>query len=181
MTTWFTSDQHFGHANIIKFCNRPYDSVEEMDEDLIARHNAVVKPSDTVWYLGDFSYHKPAQYLQILRRLHGIKGYIWGNHDSHSMRNNPEVLGQFALGCHDYKEISVEGQHICMMHFPILEWNKGHRGSWMLHGHSHGNATYGHLASNKIYDVGVDPNELNPVSFQMLQRIFRNASNIQHH
>ena len=53
--TFFTSDTHFGHENIIKYCNRPFTSTEEMDKALISNWNKVVKPEDTVFHLGDFA------------------------------------------------------------------------------------------------------------------------------
>ena len=55
MTTWFTSDEHHWHANIIRYSKRPFSSIVEMTEELVRRHNAVVKAEDTVWHLGDFS------------------------------------------------------------------------------------------------------------------------------
>ena len=51
--TWFTSDPHFGHANIIRFCDRPFDDVQAMNDALVHRWNAVVQPEDTVYVLGD--------------------------------------------------------------------------------------------------------------------------------
>jgi calcineurin-like phosphoesterase family protein len=90
---YFSSDHHFGHSNIIKYCNRPYSSVEEMNEKLIENWNATVKPEDTVYYLGDFSLStKPVK--EITPKLNGHKLLIPGNHDfchlSHSKSKTPE-------------------------------------------------------------------------------------------
>jgi len=79
MTTWFTSDTHFGHANIIRYSNRPYDTTEEHDEALIANWNFSVQPNDEVYHLGDFSFGNKA--MEILPRLNGIIHLIKGNHD----------------------------------------------------------------------------------------------------
>lgn len=77
---WFTSDMHFGHRNIMKFCNRPFNSVEEMDEALINNWNAVVEESDIVFNLGDFAYASNSRWKEILERLKGTHYLILGNH-----------------------------------------------------------------------------------------------------
>ena len=76
---WLISDTHFGHANIIRHCNRPFESVEEMNEVMIARWNAVVRPQDHIYHLGDVA--GPHVYDQIMPRLAGHKRLILGNHD----------------------------------------------------------------------------------------------------
>lgn len=81
MTTWFTSDHHFGHQNIIKYCDRPFDSVEEMNEVMIARWNDVVGTTDRVFVLGDFALGKISETLPLAERLNGNKYLIPGNHD----------------------------------------------------------------------------------------------------
>lgn len=81
MTTWFTSDTHFGHANIIKYCNRPFKDVEEMNAEMIRRWNARVKSDDTVYHLGDFAFVSPVRAKSICEQLNGIKHIIKGNHD----------------------------------------------------------------------------------------------------
>ena len=79
---WLTSDTHFGHNNIIKYCNRPFSSVEEMDETLIQNWNKVVKPGDLVYHLGDVTMGVSHSRLDwIMNRLHGSKRLIVGNHD----------------------------------------------------------------------------------------------------
>ena len=81
MAIFYISDTHFGHKNVLKYDNRPYFTVAEMDADLIRRWNNAVKPTDTVYHLGDFSWLKPAEESEILQQLNGTKILIRGNHD----------------------------------------------------------------------------------------------------
>src|SRR5687767_6005129 len=82
MNTFFTSDTHWGHKNIIKFCSRPYASVEEMDEAMITNWNDRVRPGDTVYHLGDFTfYRREDQQRRIIDSLNGNIKLILGNHD----------------------------------------------------------------------------------------------------
>ena len=79
--TWYSSDHHFGHANIIGYCDRPLRDVEHMNEELISRHNAVVLPEDTVWIMGDVALGKLAETLPLVARMNGRKILVAGNHD----------------------------------------------------------------------------------------------------
>lgn len=154
MTTFFTSDTHYGHNNIIKYCNRPFKNVTEMDEALIANYNAKVGPNDEVWHLGDFSFDRnPAKYFN---RLNGRKFLVKGNHDG------KETLSLPWDGVYDYKEIKVQKQNIILIHYGMRVWNKSHRGSWHLFGHSHGSLPPHGLS----FDAGVDPNGYSPLSFE---------------
>jgi calcineurin-like phosphoesterase family protein len=84
---FFTSDTHFNHANIIKYCGRPFASAEEMDREMIARWNSVVRPEDTVYHLGDFAMGKPSDWSAIVGRLNGArKILIIGSHDRSPQR-----------------------------------------------------------------------------------------------
>ena len=175
---WFTSDTHFGHANIIRYSNRPYQDKEEMDEALITNWNAKVQPGDLVYHLGDvFFCHEPVA-GKILARLNGQKFLIFGNHDK-GLKNG--MLKHLFTWMGDYKEITVEGQKIILCHYPMITWNGSGRGSWMLHGHCHGNLTYPFEA--KIHDVGVDPNGYSPLSFADVKRIMdkKKMTVVDHH
>lgn len=77
---YFTADTHFGHENVIRFCNRPFSSADEMDEMLIQNWNSRVKDNDTVYILGDM-FFRSANAESILQRLKGKKRLIIGNHD----------------------------------------------------------------------------------------------------
>lgn len=153
--TWFTSDTHFGHANVIKYCNRPFADVETMDAMLVENWNATVGAKDEVFVLGDFALCHPKRVEELVKTLRGRIHMVWGNHDK--FRDNQAVAKLFVSNA-DLLEIRTrtpadEVQHITLCHFPLLSWAKSHHGSWNLHGHCHGN-----LAPRQALqlDVGVD-------------------------
>lgn len=152
--TFFTSDNHFYHKNIIQYSNRPFRDVAEMNEAMIENHNSVVSPEDTVWFLGDFGFEKIDKLQAIIRRLKGHKHIIWGNHDKTLQQNQDLIVGKPGMfeSAQFYKEISVEGQHIILCHFPFETWNKSHHSSIHLHGHCHSSLP----PRGKRVDVGVD-------------------------
>ena len=155
MNHWFTSDVHFFfHKNIIKYCNRPFASVEEMNEVLINNWNSVVAPGDNVYSLGDFAMGKIDNIKQVLSRLNGNIYMITGNHDEEIISHSDTLLNEgFVKQIVPYKEIRVNNQFICMFHYGCRVWNKSHRGSWLLYGHSHDSLP----PLGKSVDVGVDP------------------------
>ncbi len=155
----FTSDTHFGHKNIIKYSKRPFADVEEMDSELIKRWNAVVKPTDDIYHLGDFAFLKQPDY--ILYALNGRKHFITGNHDSEYVRS---MNGWASV--QPYLEIIEDGQMIVMCHYAMRVWNKSHHGSIMIYGHSHGSLP----GSSQSLDVGVDAGwDYAPCSLKQIQ------------
>lgn len=140
---FFTSDYHLSHANIIKYSNRPYSTVEEMDEAIIANHNATVKPNDTVYFLGDFCFGDASKHL---KRLNGHIIFITGSHDG-PLRN----AGVRLYDMYHIKRCE-SNPDIVLCHTAMRIWNKSHYGAWHLFGHSHG-----HLKTyNLSFDVGID-------------------------
>lgn len=83
---WFIADTHFGHKNIIQYCNRPFETVEEMNEELIKRWNSKVKKEDKIYMLGDFALGGIARVEELLSKLNGYKILILGNHDNFSVQ-----------------------------------------------------------------------------------------------
>lgn len=153
MTDFFTSDLHFAHKNIVKWSERPYDDVDAMDEALVAEWNAVVRPGDRVFVLGDFSFAEPGKTSTILQRLVGQKFLIRGNHDSRTALK--KTVGWCSV--QDYVDMRVGDDRIILSHFPFLSWHQMHRGAYHLHGHSHGNLRLPPALENaRIMDVGVD-------------------------
>lgn len=168
MTIFFTSDTHYYHKNIIKYSSRPYKDVDEMNESLIVNYNSVVRPTDTVYHLGDVSFGKDKETETVLRRLNGSKHLIFGNHDK-SLRKNKDLLSKYFGSVNDYAEIDVNGQKIILCHYSFRVWNKSHHGSWNLFGHSHGSL---YDDPNLLsMDVGVDPNGYYPISFEEVKKI----------
>lgn len=153
---FFTSDLHFGHARMLEF--RPFDSVEEMDEELIARWNCRVNPNDRVYVVGDFSFHNRERTEAIINRLHGQAHIVRGNHDKMLDR-----LKDRFESYQDYKTIRIGDQRIVLFHYAMRVWDMSHHGSWHLYGHSHGNLADDPNALSM--DVGVDTNNLYPYSY----------------
>lgn len=157
---WFTADTHFNHNNIIRYCNRPYSTVEEMNKDLIANWNACVNPRDTIYHLGDFAFPRPGDEI---KKLNGKIWLVKGSHDRH-MRAVEQYLAGVLEG---YAEITVHDQRIVLCHYAMRTWPRSHYGSWHLYGHSHGRLP----PHGKSYDVGVDNNLYYPLSFDQVKDI----------
>ena len=132
---YYISDTHFSHKNILAFDNRPFSSVEEMNETLIRNWNRVVTPEDTVYILGDFHWGKAKDWPAVLEQLTGHKQLIRGNHDL-KMPVTPEVK-KFFDDVKDYKEIKDGDQHLVLCHYPIPCFKNMYHGWMHLYGHVH--------------------------------------------
>ena len=170
MTIHFTSDLHFNHANVIKYCRRPFANVDEMNAALVKNWNRHVNPQDTVYVIGDFALCRAELARGFAQRLNGTKHLIAGNHDHSNRKKYAEgqTQGDFQ-SVTDIKEIAVGQQRIVMCHYPMMTWNKSGHGAWMLHGHCHGNLKVD-IQSLRL-DVGVDCFNFTPVSFVDVQYI----------
>lgn len=168
---FYTADTHFGHANIIHYCARPFSTVEEMDERLIENWNAVVTPRDAVFHLGDFAFYREERRIrEVLRRLNGSKVLIYGNHDRQIMSNH-EIQRLFSK-CAHYHEVKDGGIRLILSHYRFLVWNGSHHGTIHLHGHSHGTLP----GDSQCQDVGVDCWNYFPVTLdQVRQRLAINV------
>ena len=159
---FFTADTHFDHKNIIGYCNRPFESVEQMNEVMISRWNEVVHPDDTIFHLGDFAMRRHEYFL---KRLHGRLHLIIGSHDEALRR----LRGYFEEAT-PMKEIEIQGQVVVMCHYALRVWPHSHHGAWLLYGHSHGNLP----PIGKAWDVGVDVNDFQPLSWGKVKEIMAN-------
>lgn len=168
---WFTSDTHFGHENIIKFCQRPFANTVEMDAELIRRWNETVPPEGIVFHLGDFCHGGPAAWNRILKQLNGKKYLILGNHDFKNIKNRSILRFESVT---QQMVILVGEQSIILNHNPFLCYGGSYRDVWQLFGHVH-SGPFSHtgldLPRLKMlfplqYDVGVDNNDFRPVSFE---------------
>ena len=164
---WFIADTHFGHANIIKFTDRPYGSVGEMNESLIENWNNVVDHDDVVYHLGDFTLGNTDDARGYFSRLNGrirVLGYSWhhdsrwlpnedGESDFYSASDVPIVIlpPVYVFGVAEYGT-ETHKQYIVLSHYPFAVWDRKHYGAWHLHGHTHGN----YSGDGFVMDVGVD-------------------------
>ena len=165
MKVFLTSDLHFGHENIIKYCDRPYDSPEEMNRALIENWNSVVQPGDLVYNLGDLTMHRKKQGIQylgeILPQLNGRHVLILGNHD---------YLRPF-----EYVELGIEPVHTSLVigkfilaHDPAIA-TAIPRDMLMFCGHVHD--TFRKLSSpKKILNVGCDIWDYAPIPWEAAVR-----------
>ena len=177
---FLTSDQHFSHKNILQHCNRPWKTIEEMDEALITNWNTVVKHGDMVYHLGDFAMiPKPINgiprmklYRKLRMRLNGkiiIAGL--GNHDQMAQ----EIYTSCFTEVHQILERKINGYYFTMCHYPLLSWNRSHYNyknftnlkqcSIMLHGHCHNRLTQDNPFR---IDVGIDGWNYTPILLEDL-------------
>lgn len=174
---FFTSDTHFGHRNIIKYCQRPFSCIEEMDDALIANWNRVVGKDDIIFHLGDFAMGGSAEWSRLLQKLNGKIYLILGNHDLKTIGAGFSRLEGVAM----QMLINVKGQIIYLNHYPFLCYGGAYRNTWQLYGHVHTCHANKGLDVPRLkmlmpmqYDVGVDNNNYRPVSFEQVKKIIRN-------
>lgn len=188
---WYSSDHHFGHENIIAYCDRPFDSVEAMNGVFIDNWNTVVAPDDEVIYLGDFAMGQIHKTLPIVARLHGRVTLLCGNHDRPWIGNNSGPKGERWLneyleaGFHD---VIVGGtlrgfdDGVEMCHFPFtgdsgdkhdrhVEFRPTDHGQWLLHGHTHQTER----RKGRMIHVGVDAWNYRPVSEDEIVALMRQS------
>jgi len=165
---WFGADYHFGHRNILRpeYDGRPFATIEEHDETIIARHNEVIDPKDHFWMVGDFALTTSSYMESILKRMNGEKHFLRGNHDR---KPSVKLFGQYGIYHGEQVTISIDGQLIVLNHCRMYTWQGSHRGSWNIHGHSHGrldNAPWG-----KTIDVAINIRSFYPVPFPLIQSV----------
>jgi len=158
MALFFTADTHFGDHRTLNIHRRPFASVAEMDEALVAGWNAVVGPADEVWHLGDVA-RRAADVAGLLARLNGTKHLVRGN-------NDPAATGEAAgwASVQDYAELTEGDARLVLCHYPFRSWNGQHRRAIDLHGHSHGKLK----PMLRQFDVGVDARGFRPTSLAAL-------------
>ena len=170
---YFTSDTHFGHENILKFCHRPFKDVEEMNSELIRRWNEKVDPDDTIFHLGDFAFGGSDIWNNTLKQLNGHKILIIGNHDIKNLR---EGYMQYFDYVGPQLLLNIEERSVYLNHYPFLcyggSWRSPKNAVYQLFGHVHSGPTSSGLDTESLvslfkyqYDVGVDNNNFTPISW----------------
>lgn len=169
---YFTSDHHFGHDNIITHCNRPFDSVKEMDEYMIMEWNTFVDEGDHVYHLGDFAYKDGGRPLaSTVEQLNGNITLVMGNHDhDRAAKTKEDWESLFYEVYNGYLELVLDNRIFTLNHYPQESWRDKHHKKrpkgWHLHGHSHGKAK---RIPGRM-DVGVDTHGFRPWSLEEVIR-----------
>ena len=193
-TTWFYSDPHFGHENIIEYCDRPFKNKDEMKEEMIQSYNNLVSPGDLVIFTGDvFFHHGKDEMKETLDRMHGRKILVRGNHDHkpRTMMNagfhisvesmelviaNERVLIShypFAMPRYRYKILTFFNKIKRKLGLKIKPLEKYHhkrptnKGQFLIHGHTHDKIAY----KGRQIHVGVDAWGYKPVNIQEISNL----------
>lgn len=167
---WWTSDQHYGHENIIKYCERPFPSKEEMDRTLLYNHNSKVRPNDEVFILGDFSMKNEDSlnyFRTLLKKLNGTKHLILGNHD----KLKPFTYIDIGFtSVHTSLELYINNIRFLMAHDPVTSLVD--RDAIWLCGHAHNLFK----TLKNIINVGVDVWDFYPVSEENIFNLLKKNS-----
>lgn len=155
---FFTSDEHYGHANIIEYCNRLFNSLDEMNNTIIARHNEKVGKNDIVVHVGDFCWAKNYEEAQkrYISKLNGNHIFVKGSHDRWLPKSAKFIWRKM-----------IEGQFVVACHYAGRTWERAYHKSWQVYGHWHEERGDEGLQ----YNVCVDLNDFYPVSFDYLKEI----------
>ena len=182
---FFTADLHFGHENIIRYCDRPFSSVADMNDALVANWNATVTDADEVWVLGDVAMGQIDEGLAHVGKLNGHKVLLAGNHDrcwaGNTRRHEPWVDRYVEAGFAGIHQGTIEtelaGQTVLAGHFPYVgdshdedrftRWRPEDNGLWLLHGHVH---TSWRVQDHQI-NVGTDVWDYAPVAETTLAKL----------
>lgn len=158
---FFTSDNHFNHAKIIEYCNRPFSSVEEMNETMIKNWNKVVGAQDIVYHLGDFAFGRN-QLIEFKNKLNGKLILIVGNHDLRVFK-----LGKLKqIFDEAYKDliIEIDGSNLYLSHCPTETPSPNI--DFYLNGHVHQNW----IIRDNCINVGVDVWNFTPITWQQIKQ-----------
>lgn len=193
MKTWFVSDTHFYHRNIIRYSDRPFENVHQMNETMIDNWNKHIAPEDFVYFLGDFAFCGKKWAAELFTRLNGTKVLIKGNHDG----NTQKMLDIGFKEVYNSLELEIAGEKVLLCHYPYLGDETAERkrlgeqgrneqyiekfvesrprdeGGWLIHGHVH---NYWKLRG-KMINVSVEMWDYSPVSLETIEEIIRGGAN----
>lgn len=179
---WFTSDLHFGHANIIELCNRPFDSIQHMNDMLVENWNNNVSANDTVYVVGDFAMGIIADNLPIAQRLNGDKRLILGNHDrpfptGKNLDRWYREYSQYFSDIRIHDVINIAGNDVHLNHFPFTgdshdsdrfeNFRPVDEGQFLIHGHIHSTQRI----NGRMIHVGTDAWNYRPASIDEITEL----------
>jgi len=174
---FFTADEHYNHANMIKYLQRPFRNPEEMNKVMIANHNAIVMGGDTTIHAGDFFFRQKGSSLRpedIIPRLNGQHIFLRGNHDRWLKGKNAPDMWTHRFWLESLDGVAdVHKKRVVVCHYKMAIWQDSHYNSWHLFGHSHGRSK----PVGKSLDVGVDNCSFKPTSIKQIQMYMEQRPN----
>lgn len=182
----FSSDSHYQHENIIKYSNRPFANVDEMNTALVNGINKMLPSGGLLYHLGDWSMSSINFAFEFKDRLNKDIEIILleGNHDENKLKDSR--FRSMFKEIHKLLEVKVNGQRMTLCHYALRVWNKSHHKAWCLFGHSHGSLPDD--ANALSYDIGVDVaykhfGEFRPFTFQEIADIMskKTFKSVDHH
>lgn len=179
---FITSDHHFGHENIIKYCDRPFNSVDHMDWYMIEKWNSVVSKDDVVFHLGDFCLGSSEMAKRYFKKLNGKISILW-NLDHHDKRwlnkdivyNSKYHAVNMLPAIFSYK---IEDSFLVLCHYPLERWNRSHYGSIHFHGHIHRKNSTLSIVDRRI-NAGVDLNNFTPINLRPYLDKWKNTNYLE--
>ncbi|MBR1393792.1 MAG: hydrolase [Ruminococcus sp.] len=166
---YYTADLHLSHEAIIKYCGRPFETVEEMNEAIVSRWNEVVRRTDDVYILGDVIFRVKEDTPLYLDRMNGVKHLIVGNHDVKNLKKQ-RFAEMFATVDH-YLVIRDQKRKVVLFHYPIVEWDGFFDGAYHIYGHIHNNDNQANRIMKNIpnaFNAGLDLNDFTPQTLSQL-------------
>ena len=146
MSNFYIADWHYNHKNCLAFDNRPFTSIEQMNEALVERWNSVVKPGDTVYVLGDMFWCDSEMAISVLDSLSGRIFLIKGNHDRCHTKKFTNKFVKVA----EYMEIKDNGRNVVLSHYPIPCFKNHFYGWYHLYGHVHNSFEFNMMEHDKF-------------------------------
>lgn len=168
---YYVSDLHIGHNNAIRFDNRPFADINEMECEIISRWNKKVNSDDDVYILGDIFYHYKKDKAEFLQKLNGKLHLIVGNHD-YEMLNTGAALDCFET-VDNLKRTIDDGRMVIVCHFPITSWNMKHHGAYHVYGHVHSKIneeTLFMMKQERAFNAGCMINNYEPCTLEELEK-----------
>ena len=169
MNIYLVADTHFSHFNIMKYCKRPFSTVEEMNEVMIDNWNKLVRPNDEIYHLGDFGFGSHEKIKEIRKKLNGKIHLILGNHD---IKGRLDKLRVWESVQHA-KHIKGLDKPLYAVHYCPKVWYNSHYNSYGIYGHSHGGLNSYAEKEGKLLDVGVDTNNFKPYHLDEVLEIMK--------
>lgn len=181
MSVAFTSDTHAYHNNIIKYSNRPFKDVDDMNKTMADNINRVLNGGGQLYHLGDWSFggvEKAIKFREMINPAIDIT-LIVGNHDKHNLKDRRFI--NLFNEVYDLLEVKIDGKEFTLCHYSMKVWDKSHRGTFHLYGHSHGSLPDDQ--NSLSFDIGVDCHNFMPLTVTQVVDIMSKKTwkAIEHH